>query len=62
MSEEELDKIFDKFYRVDHSSKSVHGLGMGLFISAKIIADHGGSIHVESVEGEGSTFYISLEK
>ncbi len=62
MSAEELDKIFDKFYRVEQSSKSVHGLGMGLFISAKIIADHGGSIHVESVEGEGSTFYISLEK
>lgn len=51
-------KIFDLFY----SSKATEGTGFGLFISNKIISQHGGSIRVESVLGKGSCFTVSLPK
>ena len=53
-------KIFEKFYRDAEVLSKYSGLGMGLYISAKIVQEHGGSIWVESKEGEGSTFYFSL--
>ncbi len=54
-------KIFDRFYRVStEDSKAVQGLGMGLYISAEIVKRHGGEITVESEEGKGSTFTVSL--
>lgn len=57
---EKITKIFDRFYRVDEVAKDFSGLGIGLFISAEIIKQHGGKIWAESCEGNGSTFYISL--
>jgi PAS domain S-box-containing protein len=57
---EKISKIFDRFYRVDEVSKEFSGLGIGLYVSAEIIKQHGGKIWAESVEGEGSTFFISL--
>lgn len=52
-----LDKIFDRFSRVDASShKDVPGLGLGLYISAGIINSHRGRISVASKEGIGSKF------
>lgn len=55
------DKIFDRFYRVyDEKNKTIPGLGMGLYISAEIVARHNGRLWVESVEGQGSTFFVSL--
>jgi len=58
--QENITKVFDRFYRVDEVSKEFSGLGIGLFISAEIIKQHGGNIWAESKEGEGSTFYFSL--
>lgn len=58
--QEKINKIFDRFYRVDEVSKDFSGLGIGLFISSEIIKQHGGKIWAESKEGEGSTFYFSL--
>ncbi len=58
--QENIKKVFDRFYRVDEVSKEFSGLGIGLFISAEIIKQHGGKIWAESKEGEGSTFYFSL--
>ena len=55
-----INKIFDRFYRVDEVSKKFSGMGIGLFISAEIIKQHGGKIWAESNEDEGSTFYFSL--
>ena len=53
--------IFDRFYRVHSSSnKTFKGLGMGLYISHDIVKRHGGDLTVESEEGKGSTFTISL--
>lgn len=60
MSEEGIAHIFDKFYRLKAVSASHPGLGMGLYISSKIVSDHGGEIWVESVLNEGSTFFFTL--
>ncbi len=56
MDIETRDKLFSLFY----SSKGREGTGLGLFLSNKIIAQHGGSIHVDSVEGQGSQFTIKI--
>jgi signal transduction histidine kinase len=60
MSKDITESIFDKFYRAKDVLKSHTGLGMGLYITSKIIADHEGRIWVESAKGIGSTFYFSL--
>ncbi|HYK03091.1 MAG TPA: ATP-binding protein [Thermoanaerobaculia bacterium] len=51
------EKIFDRFHQVDSSdARTQSGTGLGLAICKAIIEQHGGTIGVESVEGEGSTF------
>ncbi len=56
-------KLFDKFYRVDNSaSRKIGGTGLGLAICKEIAEGHGGSIHVDSRVGHGSTFTITLPK
>ena len=56
-----LKHIFDRFYRAYNSSnKSSKGLGLGLYIAHDIVKRHGGNLTVESEEGKGSTFIISL--
>src|SRR4030095_16564507 len=55
------DKIFDRFYRVGGDSMSAYpGMGLGLYISAEIIRNHGGSMSVKSKEGEGAVFQFTL--
>ncbi|WP_216629441.1 chemotaxis protein CheB [Taibaiella lutea] len=54
------DFLFDRFYRVQESSTHFAGLGLGLYISAEIVKRHHGEIGVESVLGEGSTFWFSI--
>lgn len=57
----DLKHVFDRFFRVDKArSRAQGGSGLGLAISKEIIERFGGRIWVESVEGQGSTFYISL--
>jgi len=51
-----LDKVFDTFF----SSKPNKGTGLGLAMSRQIIEMYGGTIHVESLFGDGTTFEISL--
>ncbi len=58
---DQLDKIFERFYRVtDHSHRSIRGTGLGLSIARDIVASHGGRIWAESQPGKGSTFYVTL--
>jgi len=52
--------IFDRFYRVDESSRRYAGLGLGLYISSEIIRRHDGYIDIKSEEGKGSTFWFVI--
>ncbi|MDX6309954.1 MAG: two-component system, OmpR family, sensor histidine kinase SenX3 [Nocardioidaceae bacterium] len=57
----ELDRIFERFYRVDPArARATGGTGLGLSIVKHVAATHGGEVRVWSVEGEGSTFTMSL--
>ena len=59
----ELDRIFERFYRVDPARhRSTGGTGLGLSIVKHVAATHGGDVRVWSVEGQGSTFTLSLPR
>ncbi|MCY1692750.1 ATP-binding protein [Exiguobacterium sp. SL14] len=60
ISESLLPHLFDRYYRVEHMSKSYSGLGLGLYICSEIIKKHSGKIGVDSKLGEGSTFWFTL--
>ncbi|MGD9818200.1 MAG: sensor histidine kinase, partial [Desulfomonilaceae bacterium] len=57
--EQYLQKIMQQFFRVPGQSGAT-GIGLGLSIVQEIVAAHGGTISVESVEGRGSKFSFSL--
>jgi two-component system sensor histidine kinase SenX3 len=58
---DEIDRIFERFYRVDPARhRSTGGTGLGLAIVKHVAATHGGDIRVWSVEGQGSTFTLTL--
>ncbi|HNN48438.1 MAG TPA: ATP-binding protein, partial [Marmoricola sp.] len=59
--ESDLDRVFERFYRVDPArTRSTGGTGLGLSIVKHVAASHGGQVKVWSVEGQGSTFTLSL--
>ena len=59
--EDSIEKIFERFYRVDKShSKEIGGTGLGLAITRSSIAMHHGAIKVFSKEGEGTTFSVRI--
>jgi two-component system sensor histidine kinase SenX3 len=58
---DEVDRIFERFYRVDPARhRSTGGTGLGLSIVKHVAATHGGEARVWSVEGQGSTFTLTL--
>lgn len=58
-----LDRIFERFYRVDRArSRDTGGTGLGLSIVRHVVTNHGGEVNVRSREGEGSTFSLSLPR
>jgi PAS domain S-box-containing protein len=58
---DELVQVFERFHRGRQvSSTNYGGLGLGLYITKQIIERHGGTIWVDSKEGQGTTFYFSL--
>jgi PAS domain S-box-containing protein len=59
--QEELARIFDRFYRVDNTARrTVGGTGLGLTLVREIVRAHGGRVWADSFFGKGSTFYVSL--
>ena len=59
--EEDLDNVFERFFRVDKShSRDIGGTGLGLAITKSAIAMHKGAVRVSSVLGEGTTFSIRV--
>ena len=61
IAESDLDRIFERFYRVDPArSRITGGTGLGLAIVKHVCNNHGGDVTVWSVEGEGSTFTLRL--
>jgi two-component system sensor histidine kinase SenX3 len=57
----EIERIFERFYRVDPArARATGGTGLGLSIVKHVVATHGGDVRVWSAEGDGSTFTLSL--
>ncbi len=60
MTKEQVDHVFDKFYRVDGSDTAVRGLGLGMSIVKQVIEDHGGMVWIDSLLGAGSSVHFTL--
>ena len=60
MSRQSLNKIFEKYHRIEEHAVHFQGLGIGLFISYEIIQRHHGKLWAESEPGKGSTFYFTI--
>ncbi|MEP6713402.1 MAG: PAS domain-containing sensor histidine kinase [Ferruginibacter sp.] len=60
IEKDNINKIFDRFYRIDNTSMKFQGLGLGLYISSEIIKAHQGSFWLESELGKGTVFYFLL--
>lgn len=60
ISEEDLEKIFNKYFSACKKFRKI-GTGLGLYLSKKIVEAHGGTLDVESKEGEYTKFFINME-
>ena len=56
----DLDRVFERFFRSEAGRRAAAGTGLGLSIVRHVAGAHGGSVAVESVEGQGSTFTLRL--
>lgn len=62
MTPQQVEHIFDRFYRAESSNLGITGLGLGMTIVKQIIVDHGGEISVSSHLGEGTTIAFTLPR
>ncbi|NTU80660.1 MAG: PAS domain-containing protein [Chloroflexales bacterium] len=56
----DLPRIFERFHRASNTAGRIYGTGLGLASARRIVEQHGGTIEVTSVEGQGSTFTVRL--
>lgn len=63
IANDQLERIFERFYRIDDRlARRTQGTGLGLYLARAIVQAHGGDISVKSAVGSGSTFYFSLPR
>jgi signal transduction histidine kinase len=60
MTPEQINRVFDKFYRADGSNTAIEGMGLGMSIARKIVEEHGGRIWLASEPGRGTQVYFTL--
>ncbi|MBW2678847.1 MAG: PAS domain S-box protein, partial [Deltaproteobacteria bacterium] len=60
MTPEQIDKVFDKFYRVDASNTAIEGTGLGMTIVKHIVEAHGGKVRIESELGKGTSVRFTI--
>ncbi len=60
IAEDQIDKLFNKFFQVKSAFVEKEGTGLGLAIIKSIVESHGGVVGAESIEGQGTTFYFTL--
>ncbi|QDW24385.1 PAS domain S-box protein [Pedobacter sp. KBS0701] len=60
ISKEDIEKLFERYYRVNDQSQTIAGFGIGLYLCSEILERHNGRIWVDSEPGKGSTFQFSL--
>jgi signal transduction histidine kinase len=60
MTPEQVEKVFDKFYRADATDTAVEGVGLGMSIVKHIVETHGGKIRVKSESGRGTTVTFTI--
>ena len=61
IKDHDLERIFDRFYRADHS-RTISGTGLGLSIVQQVVKLHDGTVRVISNENKGTTFIVTLPK
>jgi signal transduction histidine kinase len=60
IAKEDIDQLFQRFYRVSKTAMNYQGVGLGLYIASEIIKKHKGTFSIESELGKGSSFCFSL--
>lgn len=60
MTTEQVEQMFDKFYRANPRNPQIGGLGLGMTIVKQIVEDHGGNISISSAPGEGTTVRLTF--
>jgi signal transduction histidine kinase len=60
IAKEDIDQLFQRFYRVSKTAMNYQGVGLGLYIASEIIKKHNGKFTIGSMPGKGSSFCFSL--
>jgi signal transduction histidine kinase len=60
IAKEDIDQLFQRFYRVSKTAMNYQGVGLGLYIASEIIKKHNGNFTIESEPGKGSSFCFNL--